>query len=220
VEKDLSSLHRQKDRLLNLYTLGEINGAEFSAKNTEARDRIAQQKLKLEAADRGRDEEADLARKVFELSQSLSERRLAADDSAKRQILEVICLNFSLDGATLVPEWRKPFDVLVRGLSVSLHRGDSPCALHNETAEAALTRILFPEPLQFKGDEITSLVTPGLYGNAAGRRRKARARERRRPSGTAPGSTRTSSRTGDLGHGQANRDLHPVHRPEAAGGEP
>ena len=39
-----------------------------------------------------------------------------ADIRAKRQILEILCLNFSLVDVTLVPEWRKPFDVLAEGL--------------------------------------------------------------------------------------------------------
>jgi site-specific DNA recombinase len=124
IQRQLSSLWTQKDRLLNLHLLGEISETEFSAKNTEIRDRVAQYTLKLEMADRGRDEHADLARKTFELSQSLTERWLTADYSAKRQMLETVCLNFSLDGASLAPEWRKPFDVLVKGLSVSSNRGD------------------------------------------------------------------------------------------------
>jgi hypothetical protein len=80
--------------------------------------------LLTEAADRGSDEHADLARKAFELSQSLAERWVNADYSAKRQILEIMCLNFWLNGVSLVVEWRKPFDVLVEGLSVSSSRSD------------------------------------------------------------------------------------------------
>jgi hypothetical protein len=35
-----------------------------------------------------------------------------ADYDAKRRILEIACLNCTLDGASLVPEIRKPFDVV------------------------------------------------------------------------------------------------------------
>lgn len=31
-------------------------------------------------------------------------------------ILEIVCLNWKLDGVSLVPEWRKPFDLLAEGL--------------------------------------------------------------------------------------------------------
>jgi len=47
-----------------------------------------------------------------------------ADIPEKRQILEIICLSFTLDGATLVPTTRKPFGVLAEGLPVQTGRGD------------------------------------------------------------------------------------------------
>ena len=51
-------------------------------------------------------------------------RQGARRQRAKRRILEVVCLNFTLDGVTLVPEMRKPFDVFAEGLSVCSSRGD------------------------------------------------------------------------------------------------
>jgi len=78
-----------------------------------------------------RGEYSDLAIKAFELSQSLTEKWAKADYQAKRQILEIICLNFSLNGVTLVPTIRKPFDVLAEGLLLGKSRGDwrkfEPC---------------------------------------------------------------------------------------------
>jgi hypothetical protein len=44
--------------------------------------------------------------------------------AAKRQLLEIVCLNFRLDGATLVPAIRQPFEVLAEGLLVSYSRDD------------------------------------------------------------------------------------------------
>jgi hypothetical protein len=93
-------------------------------KNVELRDRIATLTLQLESAHRRRDEHADIAQKVFERSQSLKERWFGAEYEEKRQILEMLCLNFSLDGATLVPQIRSPFDLLVEGRLVSSSRGD------------------------------------------------------------------------------------------------
>jgi hypothetical protein len=37
---------------------------------------------------------------------------------AKRQLLEIVFLNFKLDGGNLCYETRKPFGVLAKGLSV------------------------------------------------------------------------------------------------------
>ena len=43
---------------------------------------------------------------------------MGADYSAKRRILEMICSSLSLEGATLVPEMRSPFDLLIEGLRI------------------------------------------------------------------------------------------------------
>ena len=75
-------------------------------------------------ADRGRHEIIDIAVKAFELSQALRSKWLTADYDAKRRILEIVCLNCTLDGATLVPEIRKPFDVLAEGLLSEKSRGN------------------------------------------------------------------------------------------------
>jgi len=65
--------------------------------------------------DRSHDETAELAAKVFELSQTLKEQWLTADYATKRRLLEIVCLNCTLDNVTLCPEMRKPFDILVEG---------------------------------------------------------------------------------------------------------
>ncbi len=124
LNRQLTSLRSQQDRLLNLRLLDEIDKTTFSSKSTELRDRIAKLSLELEACDRGRAERAEQAEKAFELSQSLADKWVKADVGAKRQLLQIVCLNFSLDGATLVHEIRKPFDILAEGLSVSFSRGD------------------------------------------------------------------------------------------------
>ena len=124
IQRELKNLRAQQDRLLNLRLFGEIEADTFGRKNTELRDRIATLTLQLEASHRQRDEYADIAQKVFELSQSLTERWVGAEYAEKRQILEMLCLNFSLDGATLVPTMRSPFDLLVEGRLVSSSRGN------------------------------------------------------------------------------------------------
>ncbi|MEI6231465.1 MAG: recombinase family protein [Planctomycetota bacterium] len=119
-----STVLQQLDRLLNLRILDEINENTFAAKNTELRDREAHIRLEIDAASKGHAEYADLAINAFELSQRLEEKWTCADYQSKRQILEIICLNFTLDGVTLCPEMRKPFDVLAEGLVLKRSRGD------------------------------------------------------------------------------------------------
>jgi site-specific DNA recombinase len=124
LQRQETLLVQQQDRLLNLRLADDIDQETFARKSTELRDRLASIKLQLDALDRSHDETAELASKVFELSQTLREQWLTADYDAKRRILEIVCLNCTLDGATLVPTMRKPFDVLAEGLVSENSRGD------------------------------------------------------------------------------------------------
>ncbi|MEZ6100628.1 MAG: hypothetical protein R3E01_16795 [Pirellulaceae bacterium] len=124
LQRQETLLVQQQDRLLNLRLADDIDQETYARKGTELRDRLASIKLQLDALDRSHDELADLASKVFELSQTLREKWLTADYAAKRRILEIVCLNCTLDGATLCPTMRKPFDVLAEGLISKNSRGD------------------------------------------------------------------------------------------------
>jgi DNA invertase Pin-like site-specific DNA recombinase len=124
LEGQLSKVIAQQDRLLNLRLLEEIEADTFAAKQTELRDRAAKLKVQIDATDRSHDENADIAVKAFELSQSLRTKWVTADSSAKRRILEIICLNLRLDDVSLCPTMRKPFDVLAEGLLSKESRGD------------------------------------------------------------------------------------------------
>lgn len=124
VQRQLTLLRQQQDRLVNLRLLDEIDDKMLTAKATELRDREAKLKLQLDACDLGRHENADIAVKAFELSQHLRAKWLTADYSAKRRFLEIVFLNFVLDDVTLVPETRKPFDMGAEGLLVPSSRGD------------------------------------------------------------------------------------------------
>jgi site-specific DNA recombinase len=116
LQRQLTQVIAQQDRLLNLRLLDEIDADTFAGKQTELRDRTARLKLQLDALDRNHDENADIAVKAFELSQNLREKWLVADFVAKRRILEIVCLNLRLVDVNLIPEMRKPFDALVEGL--------------------------------------------------------------------------------------------------------
>jgi site-specific DNA recombinase len=123
-QRELTQLQQQEDKLLNLRLLEEINSDTFGRKSTELRDRIADVTLKIEATNRDRSEQAELAIRTFELSQALEEKWLTADYSAKRQILETVFLNLKLDGVSLCYEMTKPFAALAKGLLVPSNRGD------------------------------------------------------------------------------------------------
>ena len=111
-------------QLLNLRLLEEINQDTFAAKGTELRDRTAKLRAQLDRYDRSRAERGEIAVEAFELSQTLKDKWFKADYRAKRQLLELVCLNFTLDDVTLVPTWRKPFDVLAKKAFSENSRGD------------------------------------------------------------------------------------------------
>ena len=124
LQQELIDVRDQQDRLLNLRMLEEIDADTFSSKNRDMRDRTAELQLEIETCDRGRNETIDIAVKAFELSQSLRDKWLTADYAAKRRILEIVCLNCSLDGVSLVATMRKPFDLLAKGLVSKDSRDD------------------------------------------------------------------------------------------------
>ncbi len=119
-----SLLVAQQDRLLDMRLQDELDQDSYAAKQTQLRDRLASIKLQRDAIDRAHDETADLASKVFELSQTLTEKWVSADCFEKRRILEIVFLNCTLDDVSLVPTIRKPFDVLAKGLISKNSRDD------------------------------------------------------------------------------------------------
>jgi site-specific DNA recombinase len=124
LQRQESLIVAQQDRLLNLRIDDQVDQDTFAAKQTQLRDRLAKIKLQLDVLDRSHDETAELAAKVFELSQTLWQQWLTADYAAKRRILEIVFLNCRLDDATLVPAIRKPFDALAEGLISKNSRDD------------------------------------------------------------------------------------------------
>ena len=78
----------------------------------------------IDGCNRNGAEQRDLAAKAFELSQTRQEKWVKANVQAKRSLLEIAGVNFLLDGTTLVPAIRKPFDEHVEGLSVPSSRAE------------------------------------------------------------------------------------------------
>jgi len=124
ITKELAQVRQQAERLLTLRLMDEITPETFRSKSEELRAKESSLALRLEGQGRQQAERHDVAVKVFELSQSLGEKWVTSDTLEKRQLLEIVCLNLTLDGVTLVPEMRKPFDLVAEGLLVSSSRGN------------------------------------------------------------------------------------------------
>ena len=113
---ELTRVQGQKDALLNLRLNGEVDQVSYARKNRELAEREERLKLESDGAGREQSDMASLILRVFELSQSLKAKWVEEESDAKRRLLEIVCLNLKLQGATLVPEMRSPFDVLAEGL--------------------------------------------------------------------------------------------------------
>ena len=103
--------------------------------------------------------------KAFEFSQTLREQWLMADYATKRRILEIVLSNCSLDGVTICPTIRKPFDVLAEGL-VSKQKGGNRTPielflagmreLNREIGRKIIVSRLDSERFQFRGNSIAA----------------------------------------------------------------
>ena len=124
IRRQMTLLTKQQERLLNLRLLNEIDSDTFAAKNTELRDQRARLEFSLEQCGRNDAERDRIATRLFELSQTLENRWVSAGIGVKRQLLDIVCLNFSLEGKNLVPAVRKLFSVLTEDLESAESRGD------------------------------------------------------------------------------------------------
>ena len=72
--------------------------------------------------------------------------------------LEIVCLNFSLDGVSLCPTIRKPFDLLAEGLVWKNSRDDRRWTFPNELTAEGLLQIAIAQSQEFQADEISVLA--------------------------------------------------------------
>jgi site-specific DNA recombinase len=112
------------DRLVDLRLLDEFDAETYRSKNTELTSERTRLTDQINASDRQQSEDAAIILKTFELSQTLENKWATADIPEKRQILEIVGLNYTLSGVTLDTIIRKPFDVLVKGLLMKNGRGE------------------------------------------------------------------------------------------------
>ena len=154
LQRQESLIVAQQDRLLNLRIDDQIDQDTFAAKQTQLRDRLAKIKLQLDVLDRSHDETAELATRVFELSQTLRQQWLTADYAGKHRILEIVFLNCRLDDASLVPTIRKPFDVLAEGFVSKNSRGDRRCTFPNDLTGMRLLHAAISQSRPFTAAEL------------------------------------------------------------------
>jgi hypothetical protein len=67
---------------------------------------------------------AETAVALFDWTQNAANTWLGSNNSIRREILDLVCLNRTLTDVTLVTTKRKPFDVFAEGLVLENSRGD------------------------------------------------------------------------------------------------
>ncbi len=107
--KELARVSAEKDKLLKLHLVGEVDEETYLRMKTDQRDREANLQVQLEKCLEDQSAQADTAVKVFELTQDLAGRWDAGGVTEKRLILDFLSSNWLLEGETLVPELRLPF---------------------------------------------------------------------------------------------------------------
>ncbi len=90
IAKQLAQVRQQAERLLTLRLMDEITPETFRSKSEELKGQEGRLVLRLEGQGRQQSERADLAVRVFELSQALGEKWVASDTLEKRQLLEIV----------------------------------------------------------------------------------------------------------------------------------
>ena len=103
------------DQAKNVRRIFDLYAYTFKTKNAELIRHMDEVKLKMEISDRSEAEKMEEAERVFELSQTLETRWVEGDYRAKREILEFLCSNFTLDGVSPCIEINKPLLHLTKG---------------------------------------------------------------------------------------------------------
>ncbi len=127
----LAALHKRQgelvqmtDRLLNAHLTGVVDEATYLSKSNELKreDKDVEEALgQLNAEESPVD--VDLGLKLFDFSQNVVELWLGSNISARREILDLICLNRTVSDVSLVLVKRKPFDAVS---SIGKHSAKRP----------------------------------------------------------------------------------------------
>ena len=121
--KRKTELANMQERLLNAYIAGRVDEATYVSKSKGLRREAEDVDRQLDgtAVDPAN---ADLALQVFDFSQNLVDVWRGSNFADRREILNCVSLNRTLDDVSLVMTKRKPFDVLAEGLQMTHTRGD------------------------------------------------------------------------------------------------
>ncbi|MGD0088395.1 MAG: recombinase family protein [Planctomycetota bacterium] len=112
LRKRETELEQMQDRLLNAHLSGTVDDGVFRRKSDEFKIELARVREEMGKEAKLNADYKDMAVAIFDLTQRAAETWLRSNNSFKRELLDVLCLNRVLDDASLYLEWRKPFDAV------------------------------------------------------------------------------------------------------------
>jgi hypothetical protein len=121
--KRKSELTTMQDRLLNAYLAGTIEEVIYKVKAAELKSEFSKTDESLATLGDVDPAKGEVAMAIFDFTQKAAERWLGSNTTVRREILDLVCLNRSLNDVNLVTTKRKPFDVIV-GFNLGKSRGD------------------------------------------------------------------------------------------------
>ncbi len=113
LRKHESELEGMQDRLLNTHISGAISEEIFTKKNVEIKMELDRVREEMSKEAKLNADYKDMAVAIFDLTQRAAETWKGSNNAFRRELLDVLCLNRSLDSTSLCLDWRKPFDGLV-----------------------------------------------------------------------------------------------------------
>ena len=117
-----TELNRANQRLSRLYDAkfdGTIEPEDFEAKEKEYKEAIANFKSQIQKCERVNPNYFEDGARILELSNRLYPIYVKATFNDKARILKVLASNYTIrqeDNVTICPTYRKPFDLLAKGL--------------------------------------------------------------------------------------------------------
>ena len=122
--KRKTELTTMQDRLLNAFLAGTVDEDVYKAKSYELKSETAQTEATLEELGEMDPTRGKLAVQLFDWTQNAAEIWRGSNNSVRREILDAVCLNRSLNAVNLVLEKRKPFDILAERPFLKKSRDD------------------------------------------------------------------------------------------------
>ncbi len=124
LSKRKTELANMQDRLLNAYLAGSVEEVVYRSKSNELKAEATKTDETLAQLGNADPARGETALAIFDWTQKAAEQWRGSNNSVRREILDLICLNRTLGDLNLYAAKRKPFDAFAEGLKIEHSRGD------------------------------------------------------------------------------------------------